>query len=163
MHDEIAALHRKTVLNELADEVHVYIAAAENGDGAFASQIEPPAQQCRHTRGARALHEQLTALQQQQHGVDNLLVVYRDHLVYERTHDLERIAPGHLRGDAVGYRVDVRQRDNGAGIQRGAHRSGARGLNADDAYVGFQRLHRRGDTGDEAAAADTHDESLYLR
>ena len=71
-------------------------------------------------------------------------------------------SPDFAHGHTVGEEADVVEVDARAGLQRPVHRVGLERLDADDLHVGPQRLDVPGDAGDEAAAADGHEDGREM-
>src|SRR6185437_12974304 len=135
---------RKAVLNEAADQVDVDVAAAERADNRVPLDIDEAAEQGRDANRARAFHQKLAAFQQEQDGVNDLLVVDEQDIINQLFDDWEGDVAGAFDGDAIGDGADGGQGDDLANIQRGAARTGAAGLHADDANVGLERFGRDG-------------------
>ena len=110
---------------------------------------------------ASAFDHRLLDLEQHQDGLLDVVLGDEDHVVDEIADHRQRQRAGMLDADAVG--------DGGLaalavlsvlGIPR---RRETFGLHTDDADVGFDGARRRGDPGDQAAAADGDDEGVDLR
>src|SRR5207302_9308092 len=89
-------------------------------------------------------------------------IVDDDDVIDKPSHDLEREGTGDGRGQSVGDGVDPFEADRGAGVEGATHRVRAGRLDAHDPCGRPTRLHRRGDTGDETAAADPDDEQIRV-
>ena len=113
-----------------------------------------------HAERRRRLDDRACVLEHVLHRGAELVGVDEDHVVDMLAGEAERLDAHLLDGDAVGEEPDVRERDPAAGTQRSLHRVGIGRLDADDPDLGAETLDVRGDSPDQPAAADGHEDRV---
>ena len=139
----------------------VDVAAAQDETHLAAAEPLGLAQQRGEARRARALDHRLLDLEQHHDGLLDVALVHEEHVRHEARDDLLRDPAGLLHRDALG---DGGGAEGGRrAAQRVIHRREAHRLHADDLDRGLEGLRRRGDAGDEAAAAHRDEQEVQLR
>ena len=136
-HGEVAAVDREAPPGHRDERRRVDVAAGQDGADVPLTRDEP-GEQRRHRRRARALDDELRALEQEHDRLRDRLVLDGDDLVQQVAHDRGRQLTGSLDGDAVGDRQP-------GGLEPGQRRARRR-LHADQPQLRAQRAQRDRDT-----------------
>ena len=142
---------------------HVHIAAGQQGAHGLAPQVHLAVHGGGDAHGSRALGHQLLLLQHRQDGPGDLVFADGHHLVHILAAHFKGQVPGGFHLDAVGDGVHAGQGQNMPGLQGVHHAGGSGGLYADDLAGGLQMLHGIGQTRDQSAAADGHQDHVHIR
>jgi hypothetical protein len=115
-----------------------------------------------HAHRAGALHDELRALDQEDHRLGGLVVTDRHHFVEPALDERQRQLAGLLDGDPVADRVGRPRADWAVRGKRCHVRCAGLRLHADHARLKDQGLHGHGHAGGEAAAAERHHHEAHL-
>ena len=124
---------------------------------AGAGACRPGAQAC-HRQRARRLHERARVIEDVLDRRADLVVRHPHHLVHTRLRDWERQRADLPHGDAVGEDAHAIEDHARAGFERSIHGVGFERLHADHLDLGPNGLDVAGDTGQQPATADRHED-----
>ena len=158
----IAARGHQAPGDDPGEDVHIDIAAGDQADHLLADDGQLVEHGGGHADRARALGDELLLLNGGQDGRGNLVLGDRDDVVHVLLHQGEGGVAGVLDGDAVGKGMDRIQGDLMALAMALEHAGGVEGLDAVDLYRGLELLDGEGHAGNQAAAADGHDDRVHI-
>ncbi len=125
--------------------------------------VTRPREGRRDGRSPGRFGDNLGSREQPEDGVDDLVILHRDHLVDV----LLRVREGQVarpdRHQPVGNTRGLVERDGMPLRQRRLHRRGSRWLDPDHADGGLGLFDGRRHTGQQAAAADRHEDGFHVR
>ncbi len=119
-------------------------------------------EQGRERRSARALGENLLALEEQQNRVGNFLFLNGDDFIHVFLHERKGPIARSPHRDAVGQRGCYGKRHGMAHFDRLLHRRQPFSLHSDNPHARVGLFQRASDAADQAAAADGHDYDFQL-
>ena len=158
----LAAAHDQTARDDTGEDVYINVAARDQADGLFARQRQLAEKRGCHRCGTGPLGHQLLVFHQGQDGGGDLVLAYGDDVVH--------ILADHLKGRFAG-RLDCNAVCKGHGavqclvlvvVEGMLHAGGTGSLHAVDLYLGAQALDGKRYAGDQAAAADRHDDRVHI-
>ena len=158
-----AALLGKAAGEDALQHGHIHVAAGQQGADLLALNVHLMVHGGGDAHSACALGHQLLLFQYGQDGAGDLALRHRHHLVHILPAHIEGQVTGGLDLDAVGHGVYAGEGDDLAFFQGFRHAGRARRLYADNAAARLQALHGVGETGDQSAAADRHEDHVHIR
>src|SRR5215468_4039367 len=151
-----------SVPGQAAQLIEVDVAAGQHdGDPRAGGELDEAVEQRGDRRGGGALDDQLAALHDPDHRLEDVAIGERDDVVDEALHDGERDLANAADPQAVddGAAVDGLQP---ASLDAALHGGAIGRLDADHLGPGVVRLDGHRDAGDQAAAADRDDDRVEL-
>ena len=151
-----------TDLGALGDEaqpIEIHVGAAQDRHEVAPrdSGARDPGAEARDRQRARRLHQRTGVVEDVLDRGADFVVRHADDLVDRFLNNREREGADLADRDAVGEDADAIEHDAPPGLERAVHRIGFQRFDADHLDLGPDRLDVTGDAGDQAAAADRHE------
>ena len=150
-------------LGDVAQPVEIQVGAAVDGHVALARGVLAGrvALGARHRERAGRLEHRARILEHVLDGAADLVGIDAQHLIDVLARQREAALAHGAHGDAVGEQADALERHALPGAQRFVHGGRVDRLDTDDAHAWMERLDVGGDAGDQAAAADRHEDRVH--
>ena len=157
-----ASRTQQAFFNDARDHRHVDV-AARNDRHNLAAHVKFMVHDGGDRSRARALSDHLAPLHQEQNRLRNFVVIDRHDLIHIPAAKLERQFSRLLDRNAVRNGLRRVQRNDMSRIHGRLHARRTGCLHADNLHIRMQHFDRRRNAGSQSAAANRHDNSVYIR